>query len=255
PPVVYAPGVHRTAIIGEGVELGEGVSVQAYVVIEDGVKIGAHTLIGAHGFIGQGASIGERCKLAARVTVGERCLIGRRVIIHSGTVLGSDGFGFEFVDGHHQKIPQIGIVQVDDDVEIGANCTIDRARFGRTWIQQGSKLDNLVQVAHNVVIGEHCIVVAQAGISGSTRLGSHVILGGQVGIVGHIELEAGTVVGAQAGVSKSLRKGIYSGYPATSLDEWKENVAQIRRLPKLIERVARLEQETGARPISSPPAS
>lgn len=255
PPVKYAAGVHPTAILGEGVKLGEGVSLQPYVVLEAGVKIGAHTVIGAHGFVGQGASIGEHCKLSARVTVGERCLVGHRVIIHSGTVLGSDGFGFEFVDGHHQKIAQVGIVQVDDDVEIGANCTIDRARFGRTWIQQGSKLDNLIQVAHNVVIGEHCIVVAQAGISGSSRLGSHVILGGQVGIVGHVEIEAGSIVGAQSGVSKSLRKGFYSGYPATHAQEWKESVAHIRRLPNLVERVARLEQEVRSRPISSTPAS
>jgi UDP-3-O-[3-hydroxymyristoyl] glucosamine N-acyltransferase len=256
PPLVkYAPGVHPTAVVGQGVELGEGVSLQPYVVIEDGAKIGAHTIIGAHGFIGQGACIGEHCKLSARVTVGERCLIGHRVIIHSGTVLGSDGFGFEFVDGQHQKIPQIGIVQVDDDVEIGANCTIDRARFGRTWIQRGSKLDNLIQVAHNVVIGEHCIVVAQAGISGSSRLGPHVILGGQVGVVGHVEIEAGSVVGAQSGVSKSLRKGLYSGYPALPAQEWRESVAHVRRLPNLLERVIRLEQEVGSRPISSSPAS
>lgn len=255
PPVVYAPGVHPTAIVGEGVELGEGVSIQPYAVIEGGVKIGAQTIIGAHGFVGQGASIGEGCKLSARVTVGERCVIGNRVIIHSGTVLGSDGFGFEFIEGRHQKIPQIGIVQVDDDVEIGANCAVDRARFGRTWIQKGSKLDNLVQIAHNVVIGEHCIVVAQAGISGSTRLGSHVILGGQVGVVGHVEIEAGAAVAAQSGVSKSLRKGVYSGYPATPIEEWRESVVHVRRLPALLERIARLEQELRSRGISSPPPS
>jgi UDP-3-O-[3-hydroxymyristoyl] glucosamine N-acyltransferase len=254
-PVEYAPGVHPTAVLGEGVELGEGVSVQPYAVIENGVKIGAHTVIGAHGFVGQGASIGEHCKLSARVTVGERCRVGNRVIIHSGTVLGSDGFGFELVDGRHQKVPQIGIVQVDDDVEIGANCTIDRARFGRTWIQQGSKLDNLIQVAHNVQVGEHCIIVAQAGISGSTCLGAHVILGGQVGVVGHIEIESGAIVAAQSGVSKSLRKGVYSGYPATLLEEWREAVALVRRLPKLVDRVARLEQEVGSRAISSPSES
>lgn len=254
-PVSYTAGVHPTAMVGQDVELGEGVSVQPYVVIEDGVKVGAHTIIGAHGFIGQGAMIGERCKLSARVTVGERCQVGNRVVIHSGTVLGSDGFGFEFVDGRHEKIPQIGIVQVDDDVEIGANCTIDRARFGRTWIQRGSKLDNLIHVAHNVVIGEHCILVAQAGVSGSTRLGSHVILGGQVGLVGHIELEAGTMVAAQSGVSKSLRKGTYSGYPATPIEEWREAVVLVRRLPALVERVAKLEQELGARGLSSCPPS
>jgi UDP-3-O-[3-hydroxymyristoyl] glucosamine N-acyltransferase len=176
------------------------------------------------------------------VTVGGRCLIGNRVIVHSGAVIGSDGFGFEFVEGRHRKIPQTGTVQIDDDVEIGANTTIDRARFGRTRIGEGTKVDNLVQIAHNVVIGSHCIIVSQAGISGSARLGNYVTLAGQVGLVGHIELADGVTVGAQSGVSKSItaRETVF-GSPAVPMREAKEQLALVHRLPKLYERVKKLE--------------
>ena len=251
--VCFAPGVHPTAVIGRDVVLGENVSIQPCVVIEDGARIGADTVVGAHGYIGHGASVGAGCQLAPRVTVGARCVVGSRVIIHSGAVLGSDGFGFEFSDGRHVKIPQTGIVQIDDDVEIGANVTIDRARFGRTWIQEGTKIDNLVQIAHNVVIGRHCLIVSQAGISGSTRLGNYVTLAGQVGVVGHIEIGDETIVAAQSGVSKSIGpKQVVFGYPAMPLREAKEQLARIGRLPKLYERVKKLEQITGAPPNSSP---
>ena len=252
-PVRFAPGVHPTAVIGRDVVLGENVSVQPFVVIEDGARIGAETVLGAHSYIGHGASVGAGCQLAPRVTVGARCVVGNRVIIHSGAVLGSDGFGFEFSDGRHVKIPQTGIVQIDDDVEIGANVTIDRARFGRTWIQEGTKIDNLVQIAHNVVIGRHCLIISQTGISGSTRLGNYVTLAGQVGVVGHIEIGDETIVAAQSGVSKSLGpKQVVFGYPAMPLREAKEQLARIGRLPKLYERVKKLEQITGAPPNSSP---
>ena len=252
-PVCFSPGVHPTAVIGRSVVLGENVSVQPFVVIEDGAHIGAGTLLGAHSYIGHAASVGAGCQLAPRVTVGARCVLGSRVIIHSGAVLGSDGFGFEFSDGRHVKIPQTGIVQIDDDVEIGANVTIDRARFGRTWIQEGTKIDNLVQIAHNVVIGRHCLIVSQAGISGSTRLGNYVTLAGQVGVVGHIEIGDETIVAAQSGVSKSLGpKQVVFGYPAMPLREAKEQLARIGRLPKLYERVKRLEQIAGAPPESLP---
>ena len=147
------------------------------------------------------------------VTIRERTRIGERVIIHSGTVIGSDGFGFEMAAGGHKKVPQIGIVQIDNDVEIGANTTIDRARFGRTWIQEGVKIDNLVQIAHNVVIGKHSIIVAQVGIAGSVRIGSGVVIGGQAGIIGHIEIDDGTMIGAQTGVSKSLHGGTWWATP------------------------------------------
>lgn len=244
-PVRFAPGVHPTAVVSPRAVLGENVSIQPYVVIESGVKLGANTVIGAHGYIGNDAVIGPDCFLAPRVTVGARCLVGARVIIHSGAVLGSDGFGFEFSGGRHVKIPQTGIVQVDDDVEIGANTTIDRARFGRTWIGEGTKIDNLVQIAHNVVVGKHCLIVAQTGISGSTRLGNYVTLAGQVGVVGHIEIGDKVIVGAQGGVTKSLASaGPYWGVPAEPMKEALAHVALTRRLPKLFERVKRLEEES-----------
>ncbi len=255
-PIRFAPGVHPTAVLGRDVVLGENVSVQPFVVIEDGACIGAATVLGAHSYIGHAATVGAGCQLAPRVTVGARCVIGDRVIIHSGAVLGSDGFGFEFAGGRHVKIPQTGIVQIDDDVEIGANVTIDRARFGRTWIQEGTKIDNLVQIAHNVVIGRHCLIVSQVGISGSTKLGNYVTLAGQVGVVGHIEIGDQTIVAAQSGVSKSIgSKQIVFGYPAMPLRESKEQLARIGRLPKLYARVKKLEQLTGSRSESSPPDS
>ncbi len=253
-PVRFAPGVHPTAVVGSGVEMGQNVSIQPYAIIEEGAHIGANTVIGAHGYVGHGARIGADCHLAPRVTVGAHTLIGDRVIIHGGAVLGSDGFGFEFSGGKHVKIPQTGIVQIDDDVEIGANVTVDRARFGRTWIQAGTKIDNLVQIAHNVVVGKHSILCAQVGISGSTRLGNYVTLAGQVGTVGHIEIGDQAIVGAQSGVSKSIGpKEVWFGYPAMPMRESKEQLARIARLPKLLERVKRLEQLLGAMEKSLPP--
>jgi UDP-3-O-[3-hydroxymyristoyl] glucosamine N-acyltransferase len=251
-PIQFPPGVHPTAVIGQGVALGENVSIQPFVVIEDGVCIGANTIVGAHGYIGHEARIGQDCHFAARVTIGARCQVGNRVIIHSGAVLGSDGFGFEFVGGKHVKIPQTGIVQVDDDVEIGANTTIDRARFGRTWIQEGTKIDNLVQIAHNVVVGKHCIIVSQVGVSGSTRLGDYVTLAGQVGIVGHIEIGDQAIIAAKSGVSKSVPpQQVHFGYPATEIGEQKEQLACIARLPKLYARVKKLEQVSDSQRKSS----
>ena len=252
-PLCFAPGVHPTAVLGRAVVLGENVSVQPFAVIEDGARIGANCVLGAYAYIGHGASLGADCQLAPRVTVGARCVLGSRIIIHSGAVLGSDGFGFEFSGGRHVKIPQTGIVQIDDDVEIGANVTIDRARFGRTWIQEGTKIDNLVQIAHNVVIGKHCLIVSQAGISGSTRLGNYVTLAGQVGVVGHIEIGDQTIIAAQSGVTKNIGpKQIVFGYPAKPLREAKEQLAHIGRLPKLYARVKKLEQSAEASSASPP---
>ena len=255
-PVRFPPGVHPTAVIGEGVILAEDISIQPFVVIESGAQLGARTIIGAHSYIGHDARLGEDCHVSPRVTIGARCVVGNRVIIHSGAVIGSDGFGFELSAGRHMKIPQTGIVQVDDDVEIGANTTIDRARFGRTWIQEGTKIDNLVHIAHNVVVGKHCIIVAQAGISGSTRLGQYVTLAGQVGLVGHIEIGDQTVVAAQSGVSKSLgKKEIVFGTPALPIRESKRQLAHIGRLPKLYERVKKLEQLSDSKAKSPSPES
>jgi UDP-3-O-[3-hydroxymyristoyl] glucosamine N-acyltransferase len=243
PPVQFAPGVHPSSVVGHDVVLGENVSIQPFVVIEGGAQIGANTVVGAHGYVGHGAKLGRDCQLAPRVTIGSRCVVGDRVIIHSGAVVGSDGFGFEFSQGRHVKIPQCGIVQIDSEVEIGANVAIDRARFGRTWIQEGTKIDNLVQIAHNVVVGKHCIVVSQVGISGSTRLGDYVTLAGQVGIVGHIEIGDKAIVAAKSGVSKNVpAREVYFGYPAVPIKEQKEQLACIGRLPKLYARVKKIEQ-------------
>lgn len=256
PTLQFAPGVHPTAVVAPNVKLGEGVSVQPHAVIEEGASIGAGTVVGAQSYVGHGAQIGAGCLIYPRVTVGFRCKIGSRVILHSGVVLGGDGFGFELQNGRHVKIPQIGIVQVDDDVEIGANSTVDRARFGRTWIGEGTKIDNLVQIAHNVVIGKHCILCAFVGVSGSTKIGDYVTLAGQVGTVGHVEIGDGVIVGAQAGVSKTLpAKQIYMGSPAVPAREWKEQIAQVHSLHKLRARVTALERLLGGQEKSALPGA
>lgn len=241
-PIVPPQGVHPTAVVAEGVTLGEGVSIGAFAVIEAGAKIGARSVIGAHSYIGHGAVVGENCFLFPNVTVRERCVLGNRVHLHSGVVLGADGFGYEFRDGGHQKIPQTGTVQVDDDVEIGANTTVDRARFGRTWIQRGTKIDNLVQIAHNVTIGENCILCSQVGISGSTRIGSYVTIAGKVGICGHLEIGDRVIIAAMSGVSKDIKAGeICAGGPVRPMKEYKRSIAFVRNLEKLYDRVAKLE--------------
>ena len=178
---------------------------------------------------------GASYEVAPGVTVLDGCRIGNGVIIHSGTVIGSDGFGYaQDEQGHHFKIPQTGIVQVDDDVEIGANCTVDRATFGRTWIQRGAKIDNLVQIAHNVVVGEDSILIAQVGISGSTRIGRHVILAGQVGVAGHLEIGDRVRVGAKSGVPHSIKAGEdVIGIPAVSRKEWFKAITSARRLDRV----------------------
>jgi UDP-3-O-[3-hydroxymyristoyl] glucosamine N-acyltransferase len=242
-PITFAPGIHPSAIVGSSVRLGERVSIQPHAVIEDGSEIGDDTIIGAGSYIGRETTIGAMCLIYPLVTIRERSRIGSQVIIHSGAVIGADGFGFEMVDGQHQKIQQLGIVQIDDDVEIGANTTVDRARFGRTWIQQGVKIDNLVQIAHNVIIGKNSVIVAQTGISGSTRVGESVLMGGQVGIVGHIEIADGTMIAAQSGITKSVPGGVWFGSPAVPFAEAKQQIAWIHRLGKLFARVKEIEKK------------
>ncbi len=239
------PEVHSTALIGANVQMGRDVSIAPYAVIEEGVVIGDHTVIGAHAFIGAHTKIGKNCLLHAHVSIRERCLLGDRVILHPGVVVGSCGFGYDSKTGTHQKIPQIGIVQIDDDVEIGANTTIDRARFGKTHIGHGTKIDNLVQIAHNVIIGPHNIICSQVGIAGSTRTGSYVVLAGQVGLSGHIEIGDRATLGAQAGVSKNVEPGdVVIGAPAKPIKVWKQNNFYIHQLGKLFERVKVLESKT-----------
>ncbi len=244
-PITFPPGIHPSAVVDPSARLGERVSVQPHAVVEAGTTIGDDTIIGAGSYIGHETVIGSACLIYPLVTIRERSCIGSRVIIHSGAVIGADGFGFEMVDGRQQKIQQLGIVQIDDDVEIGANTTVDRARFGRTWIQQGVKIDNLVQIAHNVVIGKNSVIVAQTGISGSTRVGERVTMAGQVGIVGHVEIADGSIIAAQSGVSKSVPGGVWFGYPAGPIDETKQQIAWIRSLGKLFARVKEIEKKLG----------
>ncbi len=244
-PVKFLPGIHPSAIIDPAAKLGAQVSVQPYAVIESGAEIGDKTVIGAGTYVGHETTIGSDCVVYPHVTLRERCQIGSRVIIHSGAVIGADGFGFEVDQGQQKKVPQIGIVQIDDDVEIGANTTVDRARFGRTWIQRGVKIDNLVQIAHNVVIGENSVVAAQVGVAGSVRIGRGVMIGGQAGIIGHIEIGDGTMIGAQSGVSKSLNGGIWWATPTVPLKDAKEQIAWVRRLGDFFERVKELEKKLG----------
>src|SRR5436305_321452 len=243
--IAFTPGIHPTAVVDPSAQIGKCVSIQPHAVIESGARIGDDTIIGAGSYIGHETVIGPGCLIYPRVTIRERSRIGSRVIIHSGAVIGADGFGFEMVDGRQQKIQQLGIVQIDDDVEIGANTTVDRARFGQTWIQEGVKIDNLVQIAHNVVIGKNSVIVAQTGISGSTRVGERVTMAGQVGIVGHVEIADGSVIAAQSGVSKSVPGGVWFGYPARPIKETKQQIVWIRSLGKLFARVKEIEKKLG----------
>jgi UDP-3-O-[3-hydroxymyristoyl] glucosamine N-acyltransferase len=242
----HLPGeVHPTAFVGEGSLLGVDVGIGPLAHLGPNCQIGEGTRVYGGAYLGAEVEVGDHCLIYPGVTVLDRCKIGNRVIIHSGTVIGSDGFGFaQDEKGQHIKIPQVGIVQIDDDVEIGANCTIDRAAFGRTWIQRGTKIDNLVQIAHNVIVGEHSAIIAQVGISGSTRLGRHVVLAGQVGVVGHIEIGDGARVGAQSGVGRSVKAGEdVSGSPAIPHKEWLKMTVNLKRLPQLREELRQLKMK------------
>ncbi len=241
--IVHPVGVHKTAIVGKNVSLGKNTALGAYVVIDDNASLGENTVIYPGCFIGRGTSIGKGCIIYPNVSIRERIKIGNNVIIHSGTVIGSDGFGFVEVKGRHQKIPQIGTVEICDDVEIGANVAIDRARFDKTFIGKGTKIDNLVQIAHNVVIGENCLIVSQAGISGSTKIGNRAILAGQAGLVGHITIGDGAVVGAQGGVTKSVQANTFvSGYPARPHFEAMKSYAALQKLPETQKEIYELKK-------------
>lgn len=245
PPAPIARGIHPTAVIAPSAQLAPGAAVGAYVVIEEDVRVGAETEIGAFCFLGRGARIGERCRLYPRVTLYAGARLANRVILHSGAVIGSDGFGYVAEGGRRRKFPQAGNVEIRDDVEIGANTTVDRGSLERTEIGSGVKLDNLVHVAHNVSIGENTVIAAQTGISGSSVIGKNVAIGGQVGIADHCELGDGAIAGAQAGIptGKIIRSGqTVWGTPARPLDKFKKQYAWFSRLPDLAERIARLER-------------
>jgi UDP-3-O-[3-hydroxymyristoyl] glucosamine N-acyltransferase len=219
------------------------VAIGPYVVIEDGVKIGDRCVIYSGVWIGYETEIGNDCLIYPNVSIREKTSVGDRVIIHNGTVIGSDGFGYDTKDGVHHKIPQLGCVVVEDDVEIGANVTIDRARFDRTIIGKGTKIDNLVHIAHNVTTGENCMIVAQVGISGSTTIGKNVTLAGQAGLAGHISVGDNAIVGAQAGVTKSVAANTFvSGYPAKPHKEATKINAHIQRLPEFCDKISQLKK-------------
>lgn len=238
-----AAGVHPSAVVDASAKLGKGVSIGANSTVEAGVVIGANTVVSANCYIGYKTVIGENTFLYPLVSTREFTEIGDRVIIHNGTVVGSDGFGYAVqADGSRTKIPQIGKVVIEDDVEIGANVAIDRARFGKTRIGRGTKIDNLVQIAHNVVIGEHSVMCGQSGISGSTTIGSRVILAGQAGLAGHLHVGDGAIVGAQAGVMKDVaEKDFVIGSPAMPHLQFKKMVANTILLPKLKDKIKQLE--------------
>jgi UDP-3-O-[3-hydroxymyristoyl] glucosamine N-acyltransferase len=241
-----AVGIHPTAAVAKLARLGADVSIGPFAVIGEDACIGTGTQIGAHTVVGAGCWIGENCRIHPHVTFYAGVRVGHRVEIHAGAVLGADGFGFAFDGERYWKFPQAGIVEIADDVEIGANTTIDRGSLDDTRIADGVKLDNLVHVGHNVQIGQHTVIAAQTGISGSSTLGKRVVVGGQVGIADHCTLEDGSIAGAQAGIptGKTIRKGqTVWGTPARPLDKFKEAYAWFARLPELAERIKKMEEK------------
>jgi UDP-3-O-[3-hydroxymyristoyl] glucosamine N-acyltransferase len=240
-----APGVHPSAVVAPSARLGRDVAIEAGAVVAEGASVGDRATIGALAYVGPGASVGEDARLYPRAVIYHGVSLGKRVIVHSGAVVGSDGFGYasDPTTGRHEKIPQVGTVVVEDDVEIGANTTIDRAVLGATRIGRGTKIDNLVQIAHNVEIGPDSLLVAQCGISGSTRLGRGVIVAAQAGIVGHIDLGDRAIVAASAGVTKDVAAGeAVLGQPAIPIEDGRRAYALIGRLPEIKKAVAALEK-------------
>jgi len=238
-------GIDPSAFIHPTAKLADNVAIGKNVVISSGCKIGANSKIFHNSVISENVSVGSECLIHANVSIRENCFIGSRVIIHSGTVVGSDGFGYTPNDkGEYEKIPQIGNVVIEDDVEIGSNVSIDRAAMGSTIIKRGCKIDNLVQIAHNVILGEDTVISAQTGISGSTKIGKHCILAGQSGLVGHIEIGDNVVITAQSGVSKSILKpGYYLGSPAREMKIAQKINAHIHSLPEYAKKISELEGE------------
>jgi UDP-3-O-[3-hydroxymyristoyl] glucosamine N-acyltransferase len=236
------PGIHRLAWVAEGAEVDPSAAVGPFAVVERAARVGRGSRVGALCFVGEGARLGDEVQLYPRVVVRDGVQIGNRVIVHSGAVLGADGFGYAFDGRAHRKIPQVGGVRIEDDVEIGANTTVDRATLGVTVIGRGSKVDNLVQVAHNCEIGEDVILVSQVGVSGSCRIGSRAVLAGQVGVADHASIGAGAIITAKSGLTGSVPAGeVWSGIPARPTGETKRIWAAEGRLPELLRRVRELE--------------
>ena len=239
----FSRGIDPRAFIGQGVKIGRDVSIFPFASVGDGCEVGDRVILYPGVYLGESVRVGEESVLYPNVVVMDRCLVGKRVILHAGTVVGSDGFGFARDGARYVKIPQVGTVVIEDDVEIGANCAVDRAAMGKTRIKRGVKTDNLVQIGHNVTVGEDTIIVAQVGISGSTEIGDRVALGGQVGVVGHIKIGDGAMIGAQAGVGQDVAPGqILSGSPAFPHREWLRAQVAFRKLPEMKKALDELEK-------------
>lgn len=237
-------GIHSTAVTGHDVRIGPNVSIGPLVTIGDRAQIGAGVIIYAGVHIGEDTVIGDDCILYPHVSLLTHCIVGNRVILHSGTIIGSDGFGYAQHEGRHHKIPQLGNVCIEDDVELGANVTVDRATFGSTVIQQGTKIDNQVQIAHNVVIGEHCLIVAQVGIAGSTRLGHHVMIGGQAGLVEHLTIGDQVRIASGAGVTNHVEAHhTVGGRPAVEHNTWRKAQVLQYQLPDMRNELRALRKE------------
>ncbi len=247
----FPRGIHSTAVVAKDALLGKGVVLGPYTVVESGASLGEGTVVHGHCYIGHGTFVGKNCLLYPGVILREHITVGSRVIIQPGTVIGSDGYGFVTVEGKHVKLPQVGTVVIEDDVEIGSNVTIDRARADKTVLGAGTKLDHLVQIAHNVIVGKHCLIVAQTGVSGSTRIGHHVILAGQSGIIGHLTIGDGAIVAAQSGVIRDIKAGEQVfGAPAEPIKKVFRAHAHLQRLDhyaktikELKKRIEKLEEK------------
>lgn len=246
PPPKVVRGIHPSCVVSATARIGENVALLPNVVVGENAVIGKNTIIYPGVYIGEDASIGEDCLIYPNVTIREGCRIGSRVIIHSSTVVGSDGYGFVTIDGRHRKVPQVGIVVIEDDVEIGACVTLDRATTGETVIKRGTKLDNLIHLGHNVVVGEDCLLVAFTGISGSTKIGNHVTFAGQSGAAGHLTIGDNCVFAAKCGVIGDVPpNSFYAGFPGRPHKEWLRAEASAYKVPDMLKKLKELEKRLG----------
>jgi UDP-3-O-[3-hydroxymyristoyl] glucosamine N-acyltransferase len=252
PEPAFTPGIHPTAVVSASAQVDPTAHVGPYCLIGEQARIGARVVLESRDDVGANCQLGEEAHLFPGVTLYPRTQLGQRVRLHAGVVIGADGFGYVFDEGFHRKIPQIGWVVIHDDVEIGANVTVDRGALGPTIIGKGTKIDNLVQIGHNVIVGEHCLLVAQVGLAGSTRLGNHVTLAGQVGVSGHLKIGHHVTVAAQSGVMNSIPDGEkWFGAPARPSQQMMRQLVALEHLPELLRRVAELERRLAA--LEGPP--